>query len=40
MQNPPAWVEPKPAYASLVFQLPECPLITFMGFFPLHGSKH
>lgn len=32
IQNPPAQVEPKPGYASLAFQLPECLLITFMVF--------
>lgn len=32
IQNPPAWVESKPGYASLAIQLPECLLITFMYF--------
>ena len=39
IQNLPAWVEPKSGYASLAFQLQEYLLITFMGFFPLHGKQ-
>lgn len=35
IQNLSAWVEPKPSYASLVFQLSECLLFTFMWFFSI-----